>query len=110
MTSRFPDHLVLTRPGAPTQDATTKVITNAAGTTLYDGPCDAQDVPEVLARDVTGIPTMTAEVPVYLPWKRWVPGVQLQDVAALILLDGTHVTGLVVKVRHLDRTILLGHA
>jgi hypothetical protein len=108
----YPDTLVLTRPsGAGTQNADIGTFTPAAATTVYSGVCDAQDRPRVLKRDETGQPTLSSDIDVFLPWPAWpISGVKEEDLAALTYADGATALGRVVKVQHLDRTLMVMRA
>lgn len=87
------------------QDPVTGAFTPAAPTVLYAGPCDAQDVKKVLARDAAGLPILVGDVGLFLPWGSWPAGLKLEDLAAIVFADGAMITCKVVSIRHLDRVI-----
>lgn len=103
---RYDDRVRFSRPGqGGSQDPATGVFTAAPSTVLYDGACDAQDVQKVLQRDGTGLPILTADISVFLPWGATFAAVETEDDAAVTFADGTVTHCKVIGSRHLDRII-----
>lgn len=67
---RWRHRIIVSEPGVGVRDPVTGAWVKGPDTILYEGYADVQDEPVVLARDLTGAPTLTADGTITLPVRR----------------------------------------
>ena len=100
--------------GAGTQNATTGVFTPTDPETthdgrvvIYEGVADVQDKPEVLTRDKTGQPLLTADGQIFLRDEAKIGLIKVRDIVEVTWSDGRTSDGEVMQVQRLDGSVYI---
>ena len=107
--SRYPDHLVVSRPdpGSPGSTGADDLYVPGGRVTVYDGSADVQDAPEDLSRGGDGTPETARNAVAFLAGEAALRDVRLDDDAEVTFADAEIRRGKVAGRRKLDGTLRL---
>jgi len=103
---RFPDTLLITRPGAGSTSAT-DVYTPGTASQIYSDGADVQDVGTKVRRDLEGTPLRDAEAVAFLEDETKLGSIRVGDDAKVTFADESVRYGEVMGFRKLDGKLFL---